>query len=90
MEIKKLGDNDVIHCSTQEEALAICQLMYDNGFIWCNEDSYIEENRYNSYESETCYCPRNGTYCSLSYFKRHNYNIIPASVFLCSSNYEIY
>lgn len=90
MEIRELGKNDVIHCSTLEEALAICQLMHDNGLKWCNGKTYIAVNDWNTYEENTCYRPYDGTYTEIDYFKRYNHNIIPASQFLNSDNYEIY
>jgi hypothetical protein len=91
MRITKLTYNDVVHCSTLEEALAICQLMNDKGFKWCSDESYLDENRWKDYKENTCYYPSGGSYCYVDYFKINNYNIIPASVFLNSNtNYEIY
>jgi len=91
MEINKLTGNDVVHCSTLEESLAICQLMNDKGLKWRSDESYLDKNNWKDFKENTCYCPNSGKYCDLNYFKRNNYNIIPASVFLNSNtNYEIY
>jgi hypothetical protein len=90
MEIRELGKNDVIHCSTLEEALAICQLMHNSGFKWSSGRTYLEDNKYSDNFGDTCYRPYVGAYTSMGHYKRNDYNVIPASVFLGSNNYEIY
>jgi hypothetical protein len=33
--VTDLGEEECIHCKTEEEAKAICKLMHDAGLKWC-------------------------------------------------------
>ena len=82
MKVTDLNYNECIHCETEEQANAICKLMHEAGFKWCNGKPYLYYNDYNSYKSETCYIVKEGTYCDLKYAKRSNYTIYKAEQFL--------
>ena len=82
MKVTDLKENECIHCETEEQAKAICKLMHEVGFKWLNGMTYLYHNDYNSYKSETCYIPKEGTYCSLKYAKRSNHTIYKAEQFL--------
>ena len=82
MKVTDLNYDECIHCETEEQANAICKLMHEAGFKWCNGKTYLYYNDYNSYKSDTCYIPKEGTYCSLKYAKRSNHTIYKAEQFL--------
>ena len=82
MKVTDLKENECIHCETEEQANAICKLMHEAGLEWCNGKTYLYYNDYNSYKSETCYIPKEGTYCSLKYAKISNHTIYKAEQFL--------
>ena len=82
MKVTDLKENECIHCETEEQAKAICKLMHEAGLKWCNGKTYLYYNDYNSYKSETCYIPKEGTYCSLKYAKITNHTIYKAEQFL--------
>ena len=82
MKVTDLKENECIHCETEEQANAICKLMHEAGFKWCNGKTYLYYNDYDSYKSDTCYIPKEGTYCDLKYAKRSNHTIYKAEQFL--------
>ena len=82
MKVTDLKENECIHCETEEQAVAICKLMHEAGLKWRNGKTYLYYNDYNTYKSETCYIPKEGTYCSLKYVKRRNYTIYKVEQFL--------
>lgn len=85
--IKDLMDRDVIHCPTEEEAIAILKLAHEAGYTWCNEDSYIDsDNLWYKYKADMCYNIRDGSYSDLPWYKSSNYTIHKASEFLNKTN----
>ena len=82
MKVTDLKENECIHCETEEQAVAICKLMHEAGLKWRNGKTYLYYDDYNTYKSETCYIPKEGTYCSLKYVKRRNYTIYKVKEFL--------
>lgn len=80
--VTDLGKNEVIHCSTEEEAKAICKLMHEAGLEWCSGLSYINKTNWLYHDESTCYYPYEGQYCNFKYFKDKGYTIHPASDFL--------
>ena len=80
MKIKDLKKNEVIHCSTLEEAKAICKLMDEADLRWCTGKSYIFNDEWNSHY--TCYRPATGSQASLNYYKEEGFTVYPASKFL--------
>lgn len=82
MKVTDLKENECIHCETEEQANAICKLMHDACLTWNNGDSYLSENNYFVYKSETCYFSTCGQYADLEYAKENNYKIYKAKQFL--------
>ena len=82
MKVTDLKENEYIHCETEEQANAICKLMHDAGLKWRFGASYLENNKYNKYKSETCYCPVERMFTDLTYAKEENYKIYKAEKFL--------
>ena len=82
MKVTYLKENECIHCETEEQAKAICKLMHEAGLTWNNGDSYLSENNYDIYKSETCYFASCGQYADLDYAKEGNYKIYKAEEFL--------
>lgn len=41
MKVTDLKENECIHCETEEQANAICKLMYESGLKWLFGDSYL-------------------------------------------------
>ena len=82
MKVTDLKVNECIHCETEEQAKAICKLMHEAGLKWKFKDSYLSNNNYDVYKSETCYFPRDGEFADLDYAKEENYKIYKAEQFL--------
>ncbi len=80
--VTDLGENEVIHCPTLEEAEAICRLMDGVGLRWRHGASSLKENDWHTYEKNTCYRPKRGTFTELKFFKYIGYTIHKASEFL--------
>lgn len=80
--VTELGSNEVIHCPTEEQAIAICKLMHEAGLEWCTNVSYIENNKWNKGREEMCYCPKKGEYSCYNFYKSGGYTIYPATDFL--------
>jgi hypothetical protein len=80
--VTDLGENEVIHCPTIEEAEAICRLMDGAGLRWRTDRSYQEHHNWKTYEEYTCYIPNNGTFCGVQYATKRAYTIHKASEFL--------
>ena len=85
MKVTDLKENECIHCETKEQANAICKLMHDADLTWLFGDSYLEENHYDIYKSETCYIPKKGTYSRLKHAKACSYTIYKAEQFLAKN-----
>lgn len=76
--VTDLGVDDVIHCKTPKQRLAIRTLMHDAGMKWRNGESYID----NDYVSKNhCYSPKLGLHSSLKEEKELS-TIHPASDFI--------
>jgi hypothetical protein len=80
--VTDLGENEVIHCPTIEEAEAICRLMDWAGLRWNGGDSYLQENDWRTHKKNTCYRPKRGTFTELKFFKENGYIIHKAPEFL--------
>ncbi len=80
--VTDLGENEVIHCPTLEEAEAICRLMDGAGLRWITTNSYLDYNNWESDGKNTCYCPKQGQFSQLSYYEKKGYTIHKASEFL--------
>lgn len=75
--ITKFKSNECIHCPTEEEAIAICKIMDQNGLRWFTGSSYISE--INWYGDIMCYYPKDGEWTSVNYAKERGYKIHKAS-----------
>lgn len=67
--------NTVFHCPTKKLAIQFCNLLHEKGYKWASDESYKKVNYYN-YKARTCYCPLQGSYCHIEYWKEYSYNII--------------
>ena len=56
-----------IYCNTKKEANILLKAFDKLGKKWCNGDSYLEENHWNEYKSNTCYF-NDGTYSDKELF----------------------
>lgn len=80
--IEDLKQNEAIHCKTEEEAVAICELMHESGKEWRGGGSYEDNIKWNYYEENTCYFPYSNTFASLDYCIRNRHTIFTLSDFL--------
>ncbi len=88
MKVTDLKENECIHCETEEQANAICKLMHESGLKRLSGISYLINNLYNVYKSETCFFPTDGQYSYLDYAKEKNYKIYKAEQFLTQETME--
>lgn len=74
--IKIFKERDiVINCKTGDQAEEFCKWMHANGLKWYGELSYIDNNEWEWYESDTCYSGKGG-YCFSEYYQKKGYTII--------------
>jgi hypothetical protein len=85
--VQELTENEAIHCSTEQEARAICEFMHIAGLKWASEDSYSILIEWDKYKENTCYIPKRNSFAYVDFCKREGYNIYPASDFLPSTFY---
>jgi len=76
--VTDLGKNEVIHCSTKEKAVAICDLL--NKFVLKIKSPHMID-RWNTYREETCFF-NDGEYADLSYCKEQEIKIYSDSDFI--------
>lgn len=77
MTIKEVyKENTVVHCKTEDEAERILRLADAEGWKWITKESYIYNNPWRYSKSDTCYNLLEGTYCNITYFTDHGYDII--------------
>ena len=83
MRIQDMGLNDVIQCKTFEENKELMKIFDSLGLKWISGYSYATvPERWNVYKQETCYRPKEGTYCNLRYYQETGCNIHQASDFI--------
>lgn len=88
--IKDLGENEVVHCPTEKEAIAICQLMHDAGLKWSSGRSLLDYTNWAQYKDQTCYSYSSVvTYAELDFYIQEGKTIHPASSFLPESFYRV-
>ena len=90
--IKDLGENEVVHCPTEKEAIAICQLMHDAGLKWGDGDSLVSNKNYwDRYMANTCYrITKTGVIIErYDFLNEQTATIHPASSFLSESFYQV-
>ncbi len=84
MVVTDVKNDECIHCSTKEEAIAICLLMHKAELHWRSNQKYIDTTNWDSYGRDTVYFPTRGSYCDTSFAKSDRSKIYPASLFLNS------
>ena len=65
-----------IHCDTEEKAEKLCKAFDQMGQKWNTGCSYLENDLWHYYETESCYTNRN-IYSSKSFYEGFDYRIIP-------------
>lgn len=56
------GDDDRMHCDTEEKAKNFLKFLHENGRTWCSGNSYLEFTNYGKYGFETSYYFNEGTF----------------------------
>ena len=73
----------VMHCKTKEEAESFCRFLHQNGRTWHNEDSYLENDRWDRYKRDTVYLFNNGSFCGVEFASQYfKYEILEWSDFM--------
>jgi hypothetical protein len=86
--IEDLTENEVIHCPTEQEAIALCKMMHEKGMKWRDGESYEKNTKWEYQKQETCYRPADGTRRDKGYFESISTTIHPASLFLPPHVYQ--
>jgi hypothetical protein len=86
--IKDLTYNEVIHCPTEQEAIALCKMMHELDFKWASDRKYIDHNYWSENKERTCYNPKNRTFESKEFYLGECKTIYPVSDFLPSHVYQ--
>jgi hypothetical protein len=86
--IEDLTDNEVIHCPTEQEAIALCKMMHELDFKWESGRKYIDHNYWSDYKERTCYNPKNRTFTNKEFYLNECKTIYPASDFLPPHVYQ--
>lgn len=81
-ERKYLGENDKIHCSTEEEAKKVIGIYYILGFHWALSSELETNHRYNREDTVYNVSGSNILYGNVHYAKAIHRNIISASEFI--------
>ena len=72
-------DNKIaVHCKTEEEATAFCNLMHEHGLKWRDGDPYTKKTGWGHYKNGTCY-ESDGGFSDKEWFKEVGYNVIEFS-----------
>ncbi len=77
----------VMHCKTEDEAIAFCKFMHEDGRKWWTEDSYLDDFKWSENEELTCYNFNIGDFDSLSCYKFFNFLILEYSDFNWSEQF---
>ena len=84
----KFKENEYIHCLTEYEANQVLQIAHDNGYRWCDGESFIHQGIWEEYEANTCYDIAGGVYGDFGLIKSRGYTIIKAEEFLKQQTFE--
>ena len=79
--VTDLGENEVIHCKTEDERLAIRTLMHEAGLKFKSGERYIDKGFYGNFGELHCYRPKSGTILSLASVHKED-TVHPASDFI--------
>ncbi len=66
----------VVHLRTQKQCNNFSTWLDSKGKRWYDDTRYIYKNEWSSYKSETHYCPYDGTYGDISWYKYNDYTIL--------------
>ena len=66
----------VMRCKTEEEARRFCQFLHDHGRRWCSDEPYVNNTKWKSYFDDIGYNFNDGTWDTISYFKKNKYTIL--------------
>ena len=66
----------VVHCETEEQAIELLTEAHNNGFKWCNDKPYIDNNEYHLYGKSTCYDIYKGEFANIGFCQKQNYKIL--------------
>ena len=44
-----------VHCKTEDEAKHFCKMMDEHRMTWCTGESFVGDNGFDRYYSDTCY-----------------------------------
>ena len=69
-------DRTVFHCETEEIANTLLGIADNLGYKWCNSESFLDHNQWNSYGNSTCYDIDDGEFCFLQFYNVRHYNVI--------------
>ncbi len=71
-----LQPHTVIHCDTEEKAIALLAEADSRGLKWADYLSFTSKTRWSIYKNNTCYMLTDGTLDGLDFFKDRNYTIL--------------
>lgn len=77
-----------VHLKTQEECDEFSKMLDEHGMKWCNNCSYLEDNKWYFYGEKTCYT-NYGFFSPLSFYKAENYHILEFSDYFKNETKEI-
>ena len=66
----------VMWCKKEEYAKEFCRLMHEQGLRWSSEKSYLENNFWGHYKTETSYSFNNKVYADKYYYESEDYTIL--------------
>ncbi len=81
-DIYSITKNIAIHCPTLLDSDRVRSIFDRYGLKWRDGDSYSTRSYWNKYNVDTCYCPIEGTFGRIEYFKKEKYKIITTEEFL--------
>ncbi len=66
----------VMHCNTEEKALAFCKFLHENGRNWVSNRSYLKCNHFEIFEKYTIYYFNKDDFGCLDFAKSEGYNVL--------------
>lgn len=79
-----------MHCETPEEAIDFLEYLDSVGKKWCSGGRYVgSDTLWERYKESTCYEFVEGTYGSLDYFIRNNYQVLEFKDFKLGTGIDV-
>lgn len=69
----------VIHCKKEKDAIKLCEILDENGYMWGSASSYKTYTNWGTYRENTCYNIASGGYADLSTYSYRKFPIIDVS-----------